>query len=235
MSSTTQQTRSDEMMKDTNIAVIGGTGALGSGLVARFAAAGAKVWVGSRRVESAQASALEIANLIEQKRGTRPDIGYAANVEAAAGAEIIFLAVPFDQQTSTLQSIRDVVQGKVVVDTTVPLKPPKVATVNIPENGSAAASAQLILGSGCKVLSAFHNVAAEKLKSLEPLESDVLVFGDDKDESEKISALIREAGMRAYMGGPLANSIAAEALTSVLITINRQWKCHAGIRIVGAE
>lgn len=223
------------MMKNLNIAVIGGTGALGSGLVARFAAAGAQVCVGSRRIESAKASAIEITELIEQKQGQLHELGFATNVDAAAGADVIFIAVPFDQQTAILESIRDVVQGKVVVDTTVPLKPPKVGTVHLPENGSAAVTAQLILGSGCKVLSAFHNVAAEKLKSMKPLESDVIVFGDDKDEREKMTGFIRDAGMRAYGGGPLANSIAAEALTSVLITINRQWKCHAGIRIVGAE
>lgn len=223
------------MDRATSIAVIGGTGALGSGLAARFAAAGARVCIGSRRVESAQEAASTIAALVEQKTGRPAQLEFASNVDAAAGADIIFVAVPFEQQSAILESIRDAVQGKLVVDTTVPLMPPKVGTVQLPRNGSAAVTAQLVLGSACKLVSAFHNVAADKLKSMEPLECDILVFGDDKDVREQVCGLIRDAGMRPFQGGPLVNSIAAEALTSVLITINRQWKCQSGIRIVGAE
>lgn len=222
------------MIKGVKIAVIGGTGALGSGLAARWAMAGAEVLIGSRRLESAEEGCARIRQRVRDKSGNNPQISFGINADVAQQADIVALTVPFKQQQEILLAIRDQVQGKIVIDTTVPLVPPGVGTVQIPPYGSAALSAQIVLGTQVKVVSAFHNVAADKLQSLEDLECDVLVFGDDKDARTTANSLVEAAGMRAFHGGRLANSIAAEALTSVLITINRQFKCQAGIRIVGA-
>jgi len=145
------------------------------------------------------------------------------------------LTVPFAQQRAVLESIKDQMRGKILVDATVPLVPPKVGTVHIPEHGSAAVAAQSYLGRDAVVVSAFHDVAADKLQSLEALDCDVLVFGDDPLARDSVAALVVAAGMRAFHGGPLANSIAAEAMTSVLITINRKYKCQSSLRIVGTE
>ncbi|GAB7548555.1 NADPH-dependent F420 reductase [Cupriavidus sp. 8B] len=221
------------MKTHLKVAIVGGTGALGSGLAARWAAAGHHVLIGSRRLEGAQETCRALIESGEKRSSGPLHISAGLNADVARDANIIAVAVPFEQQKSTLESIRDAVQGKVVIDTTVPLVPPKVGTVRIPEMGAAAVSAKATLGDGVKVFSAFHNVAAEKLRSMETLDCDVLVFGEDKDMLPVVSSLVEDAGMRAIHGGGLANSIAAEALTSVLITINRQFKCQAGIRIAG--
>jgi 8-hydroxy-5-deazaflavin:NADPH oxidoreductase len=143
------------------------------------------------------------------------------------------LTVPFAHQASTLESIKSALTGKILIDTTVPLVPPKVARVQLPAQGSAARIAQQIVGDGVKVVSAFHNVAAEHLYADEAPNCDVLVYGESKDAREAVVQLARVAGMRALHGGSLDNSAASEALTSVLIFINKQYGCHAGIRITG--
>jgi NADPH-dependent F420 reductase len=126
------------------------------------------------------------------------------------------------------------VAGKIVVDTTVPLVPPKVMRVQLPPEGSAAVRAQRLLGGGVTVVSAFHNVAAHKLATDEDIDCDVLVFGDDKAARAKVVSLANQAGLRGLHGGMLANSAAAEALTSVLIFINKTYSVDgAGIRITG--
>jgi NADPH-dependent F420 reductase len=145
------------------------------------------------------------------------------------------LAVPFAQQASALASMVGALAGKILIDTSVPLVPPKVGTVQLPDAGSSALTVQRAVGPDVRVVSAFQNVSAEKLRSLEPLDCDVLVCGNDKAARETAIDLAKAAGLRGFHAGPLANAVAAEALTSVLITINRQFKCHAGIRIVGLE
>jgi 8-hydroxy-5-deazaflavin:NADPH oxidoreductase len=126
------------------------------------------------------------------------------------------------------------VQGKIVVDAAVPLVPPKVSTVQLPTEGSAAQIAQRLLGDGVKVVSAFHNIGAAKLRAGERADCDVLVFGNDKESREVVIALAGDVATRGVDGGVLANSAAAEALTSVLIGINRRYKVPgAGIRITG--
>jgi NADPH-dependent F420 reductase len=144
------------------------------------------------------------------------------------------LAVPFSSHEATITEIKDAVQGKIVVDAAVPLVPPKVSTVQLPAEGSAAQIAQRLLGDGVKVVSAFHNVGASKLHAGERADCDVLVFGNDKESREIVIALAGEVATRGVDGGVLANSAAAEALTSVLIGINRRYKVPgAGIRITG--
>jgi len=135
---------------------------------------------------------------------------------------------------NAIGGIKDAVRGKIVVDAAVPLVPPKVSIVQLPAEGSAAQIAQRLFGDGVKVVSAFHNVGAKKLQAGERVDCDVLVFGDDKDSREIVIALAGEIGTRGVDGGVLANSVAAEALTSVLIAINRRYKVPgAGIHITG--
>ena len=137
-------------------------------------------------------------------------------------------------KAATLEDIRAAVAGKVVVDATVPLVPPKVARVQLPEAGSAAQAAQALLGEAVTVVSAFHNVAAHKLATDAEIDCDVLVFGDRKEARARVVALAGDLGLRGLHGGALANSAAAEALTSVLIFVNRNYKVDgAGVRITG--
>jgi NADPH-dependent F420 reductase len=156
------------------------------------------------------------------------------NRTAAAKADIVVIAVPYANHEAILNEIKPAVTGKIVVDTVVPLVPPKVSIAKLPPDGSAAVHAQRLLAGAARVQSAFHNVSASKLKSGESIDCDVLVFGDDKDARAIVIELANAAGTRGVDGGPLANSAAAEALTSVLIGINRRYKVNgAGIRITG--
>jgi hypothetical protein len=206
------------------IAILGGTGDLGSGLAKLWLASGHTVVIGSRSAEKAQAFAKELGGNAQ---------GYD-NLNAAKAADIIVLAVPFANHEATIVEVKDAVQGKIVVDAAVPLVPPKVSTVQLPAEGSAAQIAQQLLGEGVKVVSAFHNVGATKLHAGERADCDVLVFGNDKESREIVIALAGEVATRGVDGGVLANSAAAEALTSVLIGINRRYKVPgAGIRITG--
>nr|WP_047167080.1 NADPH-dependent F420 reductase [Sphingomonas sp. Y57] len=207
-----------------SIAVIGGTGKLGAALARRLARAGATVTLGSRDPDRARAAAEELGHGIAAA-------GYA---EAAAGADLVIVAVPFAAQEGALTEIAPHVAGKIVVDTTVPLVPPKVMRVSLPVEGSAAVRAAQLLGKGVTVVSAFHNVAAHKLATDEDVGCDVLVFGDDKAAREQVVTLADAIGLRGIHGGALANSAAAEALTSILIFLNKTYQVDgAGIRITG--
>ena len=194
------------MLEHKTIAVIGGTGKLGAALAARWRAAGLEVLVGSRS-------------------GTP----YAA---AAAAADIIVVTVPYAAQAEILAQIAPHAAGKIVVDTTVPLVPPRVMRVQLPAEGSAAQRAQVLLGETVRVISGFHSVAAHKLAEPGAVDCDCLVFGDVAADRAVGVALAEAAGLRALHGGSLANSAAAEALTSVLIFLNKTYKSDgAGLRI----
>jgi NADPH-dependent F420 reductase len=211
------------------IAIIGGTGDLGSGLALRWVRAGYPVVLGSRAREKAETAAGEIAAAVQGA-----DVRGEDNLGAARAGDVVVIAVPFSNHEAILQEIRDAVQGKVVVDAAVPLVPPKVAVVQLPPEGSAAQIAQRILGEGAKVTSAFQNVSAAKLRDGGAIDCDVLVCGDDKAAKDVTIALANAAGTRGVDAGALANSAAADALTSILIGINRRYKAHgAGIRITG--
>ncbi len=210
------------------VAVVGGTGNLGWALARRWARAGIPVIIGSRSADKAAEAAARIA-----ASGGIPVRGLT-NAEAAGEADIVVVTVPFASQAEILAAIRDRVGGKLVVDATVPLMPPKVARVQLPPSGSAAQTAQSILGEGMRVVSAFHNVAAHRLQTDEAIDCDVLVFGDAPADRDIVVELASAAGLRGVHGGPLANSAAAEALTSVLIGINKRYKVDGvGFRITG--
>lgn len=210
------------------IAVVGGTGHLGAALAARWVRAGLEVVIGSRD----PARAREIAATLARDLG-RP-VECASNREAAARADLVVVTVPYAAQADTLTDIRPVVSGKIVVDTAVPLVRPKIMRVHLPPEGAAAMRAQRLLGADVTVVSAFHNVAAHKLAIDERVDCDVLVFGDSRDARTRVVRLVRAAGLRGLHGGALINSAAAEALTSVLIFINKTYTVDgAGVRITG--
>lgn len=206
------------------IAVIGGTGQLGSALASRLARHGHDVIIGSRTAESAAARAQELGH----------GLTGMSNADAAVAGEIVLVTVPFAAQESTLGEIRPFVAGKIVVETTVPLVPPKVMRVQMPAEGSAAMRAKNILGDEVTLVSAFHNVAAHKLAQNIDVGCDVLVFGDEKAARSRIVSLADDIGLRGIHAGSLMNSTAAEAMTSLLIFINKNYRVDgAGIRITG--
>jgi NADPH-dependent F420 reductase len=217
------------MQSRPTLAIIGGTGALGSGMAKRWAAAGYPVIIGSRSAEKAGEAAQQI----------RPGAGAPAvrgdtNVGAAAAADIVVLAVPFSNHEATLDELSGVVAGKIVIDAVVPLVPPKVAQVQLPAEGSAGQIAHQRIGEVARVVSAFQNVGAAKLQGEGPIACDVLVCGNDKEARETVIALTRDIGLRGIDAGPIANAAAAEAMTSILIGINKRYKVDcAGIQITG--
>lgn len=214
------------------IAVVGGTGAEGSGLGLRWAAAGHRVILGSRDGARARQSAAELSALLP---AGAPAIEGDESLAAAARATVVVLAVPFAAQMPTAIALRGSLEGKILIDVTVPLVPPKVSTVQLPPGGSSVAAVQRELGAGVRVVSAFQNVSAHKLKKLDTrVACDVLVCADDKEARQRVVALAADAGLRGVDAGPLANSAAAEAMTSLLIWINRTYKIpDAGIAITG--
>lgn len=211
-------------MSGETIAVVGGTGNLGAAIAWRLARAGHPVIIGSRNAEAAIEKAAELGQ----------GLTGMANAEAAAAASLVIVTVPFAAQEATLADIKPHVAGKIVVDTTVPLVPPKVMRVQLPAEGSAAARAAGLLGEGVTMVSAFHNVAAHKLAQDIDVGCDVLVFGDDKAARGTVVALADAMGLRGLHAGALVNSAAAEALTSILIFMNKTYRVDgAGIRITG--
>jgi len=216
------------MQDKPTIAVIGGTGDLGSGLARLWAAAGYPIVIGSRAKEKAVAAAKHLASQIG---GT---VHGDDNRGAAQAADIVIFCVPYANHDAILEEIKPAVAGKILVDAVVPLVPPKVFVVQLPVAGSPAAIAQRVLGPQVRVAAAFHNVGAKKLHGGEKADCDVLVFADDASVREQVIALAGVIATRGVDGGSLANTVAAEALTSVLIAINRRYKVPgAGIRITG--
>jgi 8-hydroxy-5-deazaflavin:NADPH oxidoreductase len=218
------------MNRSETIAVLGGTGNEGGGLALRLAHAGYSVVIGSREAERAAEAAAKINERIGHSRARGMD-----NATAVNEAQIVLLAVPFAGQVKTVEPFKDALQGKILIDATVPLMPPKVSRVQLPEGGSAVAKLQILLGDGVRVVSAFQNVSAHHLADLDhDVDCDVLVCGNDGTACEKVIELVEAIGLRGIYAGTADNSAAAEALTSVLIAINRRYKIPgSGIRITG--
>ncbi|GAB4445708.1 MAG: NADPH-dependent F420 reductase [Anaerolineales bacterium] len=214
------------------IAVLGGTGKEGKGLAYRWAKAGYKVIIGSRTPEKAVTAASEI---IEQLEGSSSVVG-ASNLEAAQQADIVVLTVPYAAHRDTLESVKDALKGKLLIDVTVPLVPPKVTKVQMPPAGSAAQEAKQILGEDAQVAAAFQNISHEHLMTDEEVECDVLVTGSSKEARAETIKLVQAAGLTGWDAGPIENSVVVEGLTSVLININKQYgSTHAGIKITGVH
>ena len=214
------------------IAILGGTGKEGKGIAYRLAKTGYEILIGSRSVEKAQAAAKELSDLL---KGNASITGMD-NQAAAIAAEVIILTVPYAAHRETLESLREFVKGKLIIDVTVPLVPPKVTKVQMPPAGSAAQEARAILGEETPLASAFQNISYEHLISEAAAGCDVLVTGTSKEARAEAIQIVEAAGMVAWDAGPIENSAVAEGLTSVLIHINKQYgSTHAGIRITGVE
>lgn len=208
------------------IGIVGGTGKQGSGLAVRWARAGHAIAIGSRQADKARAHAAE---LVKAGHGA---IEGGDNAWAARDAEVVLLSVPYAAHRETLVAIKDAVAGKMLVDMTVPLKPPKVSRVQLPEGQAAALEAQAILGQATHVAAALHHVSATHLAEPDhPIDCDVLVVADDPGAKTTTLRLVRDLGLRALDAGSLANAIALESLTPVLIHLNRTYQSQgAGIR-----
>lgn len=184
--------------------------------------------IGTRAPEKAR----ELVSAIEAF--SAGGVTVATYQDAVSTADLIVLAVPYAVHAEILDSVRSELQGKILVDAVVPLVPPKVSVVQLPKAGSAAIEAQAIVGSDVKVVSAFHNVGAKKLHEGAKADCDVLVFGDDAEARSLVASLALEVATGSVEAGTLANSAAAEALTSTLIWINRRYKVSgAGVKITG--
>lgn len=215
-----------------SIGVLGGTGKEGKGLAYRWAKAGYHIHIGSRDPEKAKAAALEVSDML----GGEAMIEGLRNADAARAANIVVLAVPYSAHKVTLESVKGELKGKILVDVSVPLMPPKVATVQMPGAGSAAQEAKQIVGEGVEVCAAFQNISHELLLGDAEVECDVLVTGTSKEARSEVLKLVEAAGLRGWDAGPLENSVVLEGLTSVLIGINRKHgSTHAGIKITGVS
>lgn len=215
------------------LAILGGTGDLGTGLARRWAQAGYQVIIGSRTQEKAEAAVADLREVMAERGVTAVNVQAMENLAAAGAAEIVTLTVPFSHQAGTLELVKSALQGKILIDVTVPLVPPKVARVQLPPEGSAGQIAQDLLGEDVAVVSAFQNVAAAHLQEGRGIDCDVLVCGNQRSAREQVITLVEAAGMRGFHAGMINNAAAAEALTSVLISINKQYGGHAGIKISG--
>lgn len=215
-----------------SIAVLGGTGKEGKGLGYRWAKAGYQVFIGSRSSEKAVTAASEILELLD---GSGTVVGMS-NLEAAQQANIVVLTVPYSAHRDTLESVKDALKGKLFIDVTVPLVPPKVSKVQMPPAGSAAQEAKEILGEGVEVVAAFQNISHEHLFDEGGVDCDVLVTGTSKDARHEAIKLVEAAGLVGWDAGPIENSVVVEGLTSVLIYINKLYgSTHAGIKITSVD
>lgn len=212
------------------LAILGGTGNQGPGLALFWAKAGYPVIIGSRQAEKAQ----QVANQLNARLGAELITGMA-NHDAARAGDVAVLTVPYDAQNPMLEDLKDVLEGKVLINVGVAVKPPKVARVFIPAEGSACEQAQAILGPSTRVVAAFQNVSAHALEDPDrPVDCDVLVCGDDRQAKAIAIRLAEDLGTRGIDAGPLVNAKAIEAMTSVLIGINIRYKvAAAGVRVTG--
>ena len=223
-------------MSDTSvlltIAVLGGTGREGKGLAYRWAKAGYRIVIGSRSPEKAIIAASQIIELLD---GTGSVVGMS-NSDAAREADIVVLTVPYAAHRETLESVKDSMAGKILIDVTVPLVPPKLSKVQMPPAGSAAQEAQQILGEDAQVVAAFHNISHTILLSDQSIDCDVLVTGTSKEARMEALKLVLATGLNGWDAGPIENSVVLEGLVSVLININKLYgSTHAGIKITGVS
>ncbi len=212
------------------IGIIGGTGKEGKGLAYRWARAGHQIIIGSRQEEKAKAAAQEVAALLGKDSYVRGE----ANEVAAQEADILALTVPYAAHAEMCERMKPFAQGKIVIDVTVPLVPPKVTRVQMPPEGSATQQAQKIMGEGVQVVAAFQNISYEHLLNDEEVECDVLVCGGNKEAREVVLQLVGDAGLVGWNAGPVENAVVVEGLTSILIGLNKQYGVpSSGIRITG--
>jgi len=226
------------MDKDINVAIVGGTGSLGSGLALRLAAPGVRVIIGSRDREKAKTVVESL-----RKSLTRGALEGETNQEAIKEAEFVVIAVPYEGHATTVAQLKGQLAGKTVIDAVVPLKKGRPF---VPAAGSALLEAQQILGdeapvvgalhniSAVDLVGALHNISAVDLQSADAALGDVLVCGDNEAAKQKVMEVIRRIGARSFDAGPAANAYVIEGLTGVLISLNRKYKSqHASVKVTG--
>ncbi len=220
----------NEHASNPTLAIIGGTGKEGHALALRFAQAGVPVIIGSRdAVKGGHA-----ARALNERLGVAHVAGMS-NRDAAAQADVVLLSVPYDGMQPILDDLRQAAQNKIVINIASSLDPERKSRAKVPPAGSVTAEVQQFFGDTAKVVAAFQNISPEKLESVEEkIDTDVLVCGGDKASREIVIELIRKTGIDAFDAGVLANAVAVEALTAVLIAVNIKYKVKgAGIRLVG--
>ena len=211
------------------LAVIGGTGKEGNALAARFARAGVPVIIGSRDAARGEQAAQEMA-----RRLGAANVQGTSNRAAVERADIILLSVPYEGMPPILEDLRDAVQGKTVINIASSLNPERKSRAQVPPAGSTTAQVQQFFGERVKVVAAFQNIAPEKLEGEGPIDCDVLVCGADKETRAAVIELIRRIGLDAFDAGVLANAVAVETLTALLIAVNIKYQVKgAGIRLTG--
>jgi len=221
------------------IAIVGGTGNEGRGMSMRWTRAGHEVFIGSRDGERARAVAAEINAELQRAAPSptsAPIVQGGENATAVRASELVVVSIPYAAHASTLQALKAELAGRVLIDITVPLQPPKVTAVHLPAGQAAALEAQQILGEATPVVAALHHVSAVHLRDLNhAIECDVLACSDHKPALEQALAVIRDLGVRAFDAGPLRNAVALESLTPILLHLNRSQKGRSvGLRITGA-
>jgi NADPH-dependent F420 reductase len=208
------------------IAIMGGTGNLGSGLAPRLAAPGVKIIIGSRDAEKAKNA---VATLKPRLRAG--ELEGMTNRDAVKGAEFVVIAVPYEGHAQMVSDLKGQLGGKTVIDTVVPLNKGKPF---VPMAGSALLEAQQILGGEAPVVGALHNISAVDLGDVDAPLGDVLVCGDNVEAKSKVMEIIERIGARAFDGGPASNAYVIEGLTGVIISLNRKYKSkHGSIKITG--
>ncbi len=214
--------------------ILGASGALGGGLALRLARAGTRVVIGSRDAERADEAVRRLREAVPEG-----ELAGAENGEAAAANEVVFLCVPFRNQSETLTNLkRHLREGQLVVDATVPLAAAvsgkATRVLGVPQ-GSAAEQAQEMVPDGVRVVSALHTVSAELLRSPDhELDEDVLVCGQKRDDKRRVARVIeRIPGLRCVDAGPLEQARIVESLTALMIGINGRYRAHTGVKVTG--
>jgi NADPH-dependent F420 reductase len=214
------------MDKQFSVAIVGGTGSLGSGLALRLGAPGVKVIIGSRDAQKAQ-------NAVEtlKPKMRAGELAGTTNQEAVKQGEFVVIAVPYEGHQQMVQDLKGQLAGKIVINAVVPLK--KVRPF-VPPAGSALQEAQQIIGDEAPVIGALHNISAVDLGEVDSPLGDVLVCGDNEEAKQKVMEVIRRIGARPFDGGPAGNAYVIEGLTGVIIHLNRKYKSkHGSIKITG--
>ncbi len=210
------------------IAIVGGTGKEGHGIALRWLCAGHELFIGSRDPVRAREKADELREL------SQGDVTGSDNVTAVRSAELVLLSVPYSAHSATLRDLKAELAGKIVIDITVPLQPPQVRRVHLPAGQAAALETKTILGESARVVAAMHHVSSVHLALNHPIDCDVLVCSDDEEALQVTLKLIADLKMRGVHAGALANAVALESLTPVLLHINKYYKNPGvGLRITG--
>lgn len=217
------------MEKEFSVAIVGGTGNLGTALALRLAAPGVRVIIGSREREKATTVVESLKSKVRQGGGLEGE----TNAEAVKQAEFVVISVPYEGHAKIVADLKGRLGGKTIIDAVVPLQKGRPF---VPPAGSALLEAQTILGDEAPVIGALHNISALDLQDIDAPLGDVLVCGDSEPAKQSVMEIIRRIGAKPYDAGPAANAYVVEGITGVLIHLNRKYKSkHASVKITGID